>query len=232
MRRLLGWAVLLSATLVVLHRLGGRLAPPPLGAPSELSRWLAERAPAEALMALVRLGALAVAWYLLAATALAVVARRSGHRALVSFASAVSVPLVRRMVGGALGLSLAATTLAGAAATGTAGAQPAGATTTTTAVIMQRLGDAAPEGAPAAPPPMAGPEEARTWEVQPGQHFWAVAEQVLAQAWSRAAADDEVDRYWRPLVEANRSVLRDRDNPDLLYPGQVLTVPPPPPSPG
>lgn len=67
------------------------------------------------------------------------------------------------------------------------------------------------------------------WQVQPGQHFWAVAEKVLASAWQRAPSDAEIDPYWRHLVETNRPILRDPANPDLLYPGQVLTVPPPPP---
>ncbi|PLS75238.1 MAG: hypothetical protein CYG61_08380, partial [Actinobacteria bacterium] len=42
----------------------------------------------------------------------------------------------------------------------------------------------------------------------------------------RAPSDAEVDAYWRRLVDANRAILRDPANPDLLYPGQVLTVPP------
>ncbi|MGH9179982.1 MAG: hypothetical protein ACRD0N_15730, partial [Acidimicrobiales bacterium] len=84
-----------------------------------------------------------------------------------------------------------------------------------------------------APVEPAPPPGTRTWEVRPGQHFWAVAERVLAEAWQGAAPTDaEVGPYWRTLVEANRSVLRDPDNPDLLFPGQVITVPPPPARPG
>jgi len=34
------------------------------------------------------------------------------------------------------------------------------------------------------------------------------------------------DRYeWRTLYDANRSVIRDRDNPHLIHPGQVFTIP-------
>jgi hypothetical protein len=38
----------------------------------------------------------------------------------------------------------------------------------------------------------------------------------------------EVVPYWRSLVETNRAALADRDNADLVFPGQVFTVPDPP----
>jgi nucleoid-associated protein YgaU len=58
-----------------------------------------------------------------------------------------------------------------------------------------------------------------------------ITRQVLGQAWGRPATDAEIDPYWRALVAANRSRLPDPDNPDLVYPGEVLTVPPPPAEP-
>lgn len=89
---------------------------------------------------------------------------------------------------------------------------------------------AAPAGAPA-PAPLSPPPPVDRWEVKPGQHFWSVAESLLASMWLRPPSDEEVDPYWRRLVAANRSILRDPDNPDLLYPGQVIAVPTPPPAP-
>jgi flagella basal body P-ring formation protein FlgA len=56
-------------------------------------------------------------------------------------------------------------------------------------------------------------------------------EEVLRTAWDRAPDDGETDPYWRVLVEVNRDVLADPENADLLFPGQVLEVPPPPPRP-
>lgn len=91
---------------------------------------------------------------------------------------------------------------------------------------------AAPD--PPLPPPGSGQGPAaagRTWQVVPGDHFWAVAERVLAEAWERSPTDDEVDPYWRALVQANAAVLADPANPDLLFPGQVIAVPAPPPRP-
>ena len=80
---------------------------------------------------------------------------------------------------------------------------------------------------PGGPPAAAG----RSWTVAPGDHFWAVAEGVLADAWGRAPTDAEVDPYWRAMVQANVDVLRDPGNPDLLFQGQVIDVPVPPPRP-
>jgi nucleoid-associated protein YgaU len=31
--------------------------------------------------------------------------------------------------------------------------------------------------------------------------------------------------YWQSLVDANRATLADPENPDLLFSGQVLTLP-------
>ncbi|HEX2038150.1 MAG TPA: hypothetical protein VHF47_00295 [Acidimicrobiales bacterium] len=82
---------------------------------------------------------------------------------------------------------------------------------------------AEPDGPPPAPPPGGD-----TWTVERGDHFWSIAERVLTDAWQRPPTDAETDPYWRVLVEANRDRLADRDNPDLLFAGQVLAVPAPP----
>ena len=63
------WATFLAGCVAALHGLGGPLAPPPLSDPSGLGPWLDARLPAEAAVAVARLAALALAWYLLAATA-------------------------------------------------------------------------------------------------------------------------------------------------------------------
>jgi hypothetical protein len=57
--------------------------------------------------------------------------------------------------------------------------------------------------------------------VQPGEHFWSIAEQVVAER----RLDTSVATYWNALVTANRAILIDPDNPDLLHPGQVLRLP-------
>jgi hypothetical protein len=93
-----------------------------------------------------------------------------------------------------------------------------------------------PPSAPVLPiehasPPAATPMDGTEWEVRPGDHLWSVAAAVLQEAWGAPASDAEVAPYWQRLVEANRAGLADPANPDLLYPGQVVTVPAPPPVP-
>lgn len=99
--------------------------------------------------------------------------------------------------------------------------------------VQLRPGEPRPTPMPgleaAAGPPTSAPP---SWAVRPGDHFWAVAERVLTDAWDRSPTDAEVHRYWRILVEANRSRLRDPANADLLFPGQTLAVPAPPSRPG
>jgi nucleoid-associated protein YgaU len=83
--------------------------------------------------------------------------------------------------------------------------------------------------APSPPRPRAdGPAvaDARTWTVRRGEHFWAIAEQVVAaRAPQRAPTERDVARYWVRLVAANRTRLPVRENPDLLFPGTVIVLP-------
>lgn len=235
------WATFLAGCVSALHRLGGPLAPPPLSDPSGLGRWLDARLPAEAAFAVVRLAALALAWYLLAATVAGALARLSGAASAVRLADAVSIPAVRRVVGGAVGLSMLAgagapPALAAHATTGTAGGPPptmrvlSGAQAPPAAPGATEPGRGGAAAAPDQPGPGAGGPGATagTWTVGPGDHLWGVAERALAGAWGRPPSDGEVDPYWRAVIEANRDRLRDPANPDLVFAGQVLVLPPVP----
>ena len=83
----------------------------------------------------------------------------------------------------------------------------------------------APAAAPALPPAPALPAvDAATWLVEAGDSLWSIAEDVVRTA-RPEAADRIVTRYWRALTDANRAHLVDPDNPDLLVPGQPLTLP-------
>lgn len=70
------------------------------------------------------------------------------------------------------------------------------------------------------------------WTVKAGDDFWHIATSTLAQRWKRAPSAAETDPYWRQLIDSNRARLTDPSNPDLLFPGQVLSVPAPPPPTG
>lgn len=78
------------------------------------------------------------------------------------------------------------------------------------------------EPLPPAPPPAPAP---RTVSVERGGSFWRIAEREVSSRLGRPATDAEIDPYWRVLIEVNRSRLVDPDDPDLLYPGQQLSLP-------
>ena len=103
-----------------------------------------------------------------------------------------------------------------------------------------RLEPAAEDPAPAEPPappartapgprpPDPGPDadrKATTVTTRPGDSFWSVAERLTSSRLGRPADDVEVVEPWLALIEANRDRLTDPDDPDLLFPGQVLRLP-------
>ena len=235
--RLGAWTAGAAIAVVVLGRIGGPLSPPPLSNPSRLAEWAGGREPTEAAFAVVRLLTLALAWYLLAAATVGSAARALRLGLLTGAVDRLTVPALRRLLNGAMGVTMTVTAFAVTIGTATAEAPPSAA-----AEVLRRLPDgpaAAPTttaplaAVPTTPPEATTPEAAppATWEVQPGDHLWSVAEKVLSRAWGRASSDGETTPYWRALVAANRAVLRDPGNADLLFPRQVLTVPTPPPAP-
>jgi hypothetical protein len=81
--------------------------------------------------------------------------------------------------------------------------------------------------APSAPPP--APAAGASHVITPGEHLWSIAAERLAAGTGRSAAAltaSEVAPYWRRVVELNRSHLRS-GNPDVVYPGEVVELPPP-----
>jgi nucleoid-associated protein YgaU len=97
---------------------------------------------------------------------------------------------------------------------------------------MERLPDETTAAPPATAAPLASPAPTPTTHVvAAGDHFWAIASSTLTEFWGRAPTEAETVPYWEHLVAANRGVLSDPGNADLLFPGQELTLPTPPPSP-
>ena len=242
---LASWLAAVALSTVVLTRAAsGPLAPPPLGRPEAWADWVAGRDAVVAALALLRIAALAVAWYLLAVTVAGGLLRAVRARRLVGMADVLTVPVVRRVLVAAAGVTLVPTTPALAVAPGRPPAAVALAQPGPTAppedrgpppTLTMRL---LPEGAEVPGPPRAEPAPSiapaadsapSTWRVEAGQCFWSIAEDVLIQAHGRAPTDPEVVPYWQALIEANRATLADPDNPHLIFPGQVFTVPAPPP---
>lgn len=92
--------------------------------------------------------------------------------------------------------------------------------------------DAPTAAATTAPPKSATAPTAATapptgsWTVRPGDDFWSIAESVVGASPSPGDTAG-VGRYWVRLIQANRSRLADPSDPNLLFPGQVLVLPPP-----
>jgi hypothetical protein len=66
--------------------------------------------------------------------------------------------------------------------------------------------------------------------VRPGDNLWAIARAELIRAKGAYPGDGEVARYWRTLIDANRATLRS-GNPSLIFPGEIVALPPVPPVP-
>ena len=81
------------------------------------------------------------------------------------------------------------------------------------------------EPTPEAWVPSAEGAESSVYVLEPGDHFWSIAEEHLVAELGRAVTEDEVCEYWSRLVDANRDTIQSGD-PDLIYPGeQIVLVP-------
>ena len=236
------WVVGLVAAAAALRWAGQEtLSPPPLLDPGQWAGWLDGRHPVVAAFSLVRLVALAVLWYVVAATAVGAVLRMFGAASLVRVADRFTIGPVRRMLAGSLSLGLAASGVVAVAAPAlrspVVAAQSSTTSTSTTqlppaTVTMHRLGPTEAI-APLSVAPVPEVTQATTatasdrWTVKPGECFWAIAESVLADRGGRAPTDAEIVPFWQRLIHANRQELLQRDNPDLILPGQTFTVPAP-----
>lgn len=240
--RTMAGVAFVTTSLVFLHRIGtGDLAPPPLGGPGAVGDWLGHHDPVTATFALLRLVGLGAGWYLVGATGLQVAARLTRLRSLSIIADLLSTPAVRQAASGLLGFTLSmhvvgssdearpdARTLERVVdADGAAVLRRLGDTEVIVAIpddegdtaIMERLPEAEPE--PDRPAPTSA-----SITVECGDHPWSIAESALADAWGRPPTDAEIDPYWRELLALNHF-----PDPDLVFNGQVLQLPPTPASP-
>jgi hypothetical protein len=217
-----GWFGLLLLVVAGLYVAGrGALQTPGISSSASWSRWMVQTDPVVAAFALMRLFALVGTWYLLAVSVVAALVRLQGGHTLVALADRLTLPVVRRLLAAALSAGIATGGL-GTLAPG-AGAQDTGPPPTMT---MHRLTPGETPSVAPAPEPAPALAAPREWRVEPGQCFWTIADGVLAAAWGHAPSDAEIVPYWRRLIEANRGALSDPDNPDLIFPGQVFTLPP------
>lgn len=216
------WVGLLTVVAIGLERAGdGVLAPPP-PAPEGWAAWAAGRTPLEAAAAVLRLVGLLAAGYLLAVTAIGLAAALLRRRRTVAVVARLSPPVVRWLLG---------VGLAGALASGPAGAAAAG--PPPTMVLLPDDEPSPPTTLPPAPVPSPSAPTVptpplTTVTLGPGDHLWSVAARTLAAAWGRVPSEREVAPYWRLVVDLNRAGLPNPGDPDLVFPGEVVHLPPVP----
>jgi nucleoid-associated protein YgaU len=61
--------------------------------------------------------------------------------------------------------------------------------------------------------------------VKRGDHLWKISQSHLEQMLARPTGDDEIDPFWRSVIEANQPRLQSGDA-DLIYPGETIVIPP------
>ncbi|MFP3905897.1 MAG: LysM peptidoglycan-binding domain-containing protein [Acidimicrobiales bacterium] len=80
---------------------------------------------------------------------------------------------------------------------------------------------------PDAPPTQASPPEL-IHVVAPGENLWSIAAAHLAAEQGGSPTTRAVAAHWQALIDANRDRLPDPANPDLVYRGIELRLPPTP----
>jgi nucleoid-associated protein YgaU len=92
--------------------------------------------------------------------------------------------------------------------------------------------DGPPSAAPSAPDavapaPASGPSAGGgTYVVSPGDSFWRIAAVRVEAHLGRVPSPGEISGYWRDLIAANEDRLAVPGNPDLIFPGDELVLPP------
>jgi hypothetical protein len=99
-------------------------------------------------------------------------------------------------------------------------------TTVAVSITMPPAASAALPTASTPAPKSTTPAQPNTWTIRRGEHLWHVAETVLAERLDRVPSTAEITTYWNKVIGANRDRLVDRDNPDLVFTGQELVLPP------
>jgi hypothetical protein len=61
--------------------------------------------------------------------------------------------------------------------------------------------------------------------IEAGDNLWNLAESRLHEVLGRPPTDAETGPYWRRVVQTNRDRIKSGD-PDLIFPGEVLILPP------
>jgi hypothetical protein len=213
----------------------------PLGS---LGEWLQTTDPTTALVALARVAALAIGYWLLVTTVLYALAHHLGWHSMAEILRWFTLPVVRHVVQGVTAMSLTGASLMGPAAVSVGPAlaqddtvvtqsEDDGTSSTETSTDDAYQPDAAgwpdteidsdfwrPTGNEVTPIQA----DASTHLVVAGDHLWGIAAQHLRVNVGRPVTEDEIREYWVKVMDANRDVIRSGD-PDLIFPDERITLP-------
>ncbi len=222
---------------------------------ADLDGWARRSRIEDALAAVLRYVALIGAYWLAVSSGMYLIARLTGITRLIDATALLTLPAVRRMTDRLVIGTIAISTVAGPAIAVTshlsdAGVQTADPITTRleadhvdddstdqiidlTALDEEALEELVPSPSPSrpAPEPPARLESISVRAdahleviVTEGDHLWALAERRVSEVLGRPAADHEIAPYWREVISSNPGLRS--GNPDLIYPGEVIVLPP------
>lgn len=253
-RALTGVAIVVALPLAVIRVFHGMADMPWFQIDlSDLAGWTASTPLPDALSAVARLLALAVAYWSLIGTILYLIAVLTGSAGFSRLVAPFTLPVVRRLadrvVAGSVSLSVLAVPLLTASGPPPTSPSPDPASSHAVApgymptprwsislppdrprksepvAFSGRPTTAAPMPEAPEPNPVTGPTEIT---VRAGDHLWGLADERLAEQLGRSVADHDLAPYWRAVVEANTSRLRSGD-PDVIMAGEVVILPDPTP---
>ncbi len=222
---------------------------------ADLDGWARRSRIEDALAAVLRYVALVGAYWLAISSATYLLARLSGIARLIDATSVFTLPAVRRVTDRLVIGTIAISALAGPAiaVTSQLSDPPVVATSDPIAsrldaedadtpdqiIDLTALDEAALEKLVPPPPPATRPEVAAPAPVDSisiradahlevivteGDHLWALAERRVSEVLGRPAADHEIAPYWREVINSNPELRS--GNPDVIYPGEVIVLPP------
>lgn len=232
----LGLAMVGGAGFGALSRLGELVPGPQSLTTKAMSSWAASTDLADIAITLIRLVGLGLSIYLIVIGVVGAIAIGTRWRPAHRLWRLITTTGTRQMIAGGLALAVSVPVATSAHAPSAAILSDIG---PSAAIALTDLGAVAeitdigaapvqePRLAAAAPEPAAAElsePTADVWLVARGDHLWSIAQETLADEWGRPPREPEVEAYWRRLIDINRSQVG--ANPDLLFPGQTLTLPP------
>lgn len=251
--RVAWWSGLVGSATGTFLLGGARLPSPPLSSPSLWSGWWERLGPVVATFSLLRIGVAALAAYLVLVGCVATAVYRLRRPRLWRVLRWMAPPSARRLVLASLGIAGTVSVLAASGGVamasphaGRGGAVVAGDSTPVLRLVQpsppvlrssnpgpRQAQDptpnpaqkTAPKTAPTpAPSDMPSGRQPDHWVVEPGDSLWSIA---AATVKARSHTDDHraIAHYWWRVVQANRPYLPNPSDPDLIFPGDVVTLP-------